>query len=63
MKVNIKTLIDDVQCYETVRALRWSKRRKCPFCNSIGTIKRGYDVSYSAPPIGFEKLGCNLKEE
>ena len=43
MKVNIKTLIDDVQCYETVRELRWPKIRECPFCDSINTIKRGYD--------------------
>jgi transposase-like protein len=48
MKINIKTLIDDVQCYETVRALRWSEKRKCPFCNSICTIKRGCDDKESA---------------
>ena len=43
MKVNIKTLIDDVQCYETVRELRWPEGRECPFCDSKRVIKRGYD--------------------
>ncbi|MCG8549489.1 MAG: transposase [Desulfobacterales bacterium] len=43
MKVNIKSLIDDVQCYETVRELRWPEIRECPFCDSINTIKKGYD--------------------
>ncbi|MCK9175610.1 MAG: transposase [Desulforhopalus sp.] len=40
MKVNIQTLIDDVQCYATVR---WPEGRECPFCNSKKVIKRGYD--------------------
>jgi len=48
MKVNIKTLIDDVQCYETVRELRWPKIRECPFCDSTNTIKKGYDDRESA---------------
>ncbi|HBT88674.1 MAG TPA: DDE transposase, partial [Desulfobacter sp.] len=39
MKVNIKTLIDDVQCYEI---------SECPFCDSINTIKKGYDDRESA---------------
>ena len=47
MNVNIKTLIDDVQCYDTVRELRWPEGRECPFCNSKKVIKRGYDHSAS----------------
>ena len=43
MKVNIKTLIDDVQCYDTVRELRWPEGRECPFCGSRRVIKRGFD--------------------
>lgn len=43
MKVNIKTLIDDVQCYDTVRELRWPEGRECPFCSSKRVIKRGFD--------------------
>jgi transposase-like protein len=43
LKVNIKNLIDDVQCYESVRELRWPEGRECPFCNSKKVIKRGSD--------------------
>ncbi|HAR32549.1 MAG TPA: transposase [Desulfobacter sp.] len=39
MQVNIKTLIDDRQCYETVRELRWPEGCQCPFCDS----KRGFN--------------------
>jgi transposase-like protein len=28
--------------------LRWSEGRECPFCNSISTIKKGYDDKESA---------------
>ena len=43
MLVNIKTLIDDAQCYDTVRELRWPEERQCPFCDSKRVIKRGFD--------------------
>ena len=43
MKVNIKNLMDNVQCYDTVRELRWPKGRQCPFCDSKYVIRRGYD--------------------
>ncbi|MBM9520112.1 transposase [Desulforhopalus vacuolatus] len=43
MKVNIQTLMDDVQCYATVRELRWPEGRECPFCTSKKVIKRGCD--------------------
>lgn len=43
MLVNIKTLIDDAQCYDTVRELRWPEGRQCPFCDSKRVIKRGFD--------------------
>ena len=32
--VNIKNLIDDVQCYQTVRELRWAAGVRCPSCES-----------------------------
>ena len=31
MQVNIKKLIDDVQCYQTVRELRWPEGIECPY--------------------------------
>ena len=43
MQVNIKKLIDDVQCYQTVRELRWPDGVECPSCQSTQVIKRGFD--------------------
>ncbi|MGD9822787.1 transposase [Desulfobacter sp.] len=43
MQVNIETLIDDAQCYDTVRELRWPEECQCPHCDSKRVIKRGFD--------------------
>lgn len=43
MQVNIKDLIDDAQCYDTVRELRWPEGRECPFCNSKRVIRKGFN--------------------
>ena len=43
MQVNIKNLIDDVQCYQTLRDLRWPDGINCPSCESKHVIKRGFD--------------------
>ena len=43
MQVNITKLIDDVQCYQTVRELRWPDGVACPSCESKDVIKRGFD--------------------
>jgi transposase-like protein len=43
LQVNIKNLIDDVQCYQTVRELRWPDGVECPSCQSTQVIKRGFD--------------------
>ena len=43
MQVNIKNLIDDVQCDQTVCELRWPNGVQCPFCESRHVIKRGFD--------------------
>lgn len=48
MQVNIKNLIDDTQCYDTVRELRWPEGRKCPVCDSHRVIRRGCDKKESA---------------
>ena len=48
MQVNIKNLIDDVQCYQTVRDLRWPDGIDCPSCESKHVIKRGFDDTESA---------------
>jgi transposase-like protein len=41
--VNIKHLVDDVQCYQTVRELRWPDGVACPSCESKHGMKRGLD--------------------
>jgi len=43
LQVNITNLIDDVQCYQTVRELRWSEGIICPSCQSKQIIKHGFD--------------------
>src|SRR6266704_3900597 len=43
VQVNIKNLIDEVQCYQTVRELRWPDGVVCPSCESKEVIKRGFD--------------------
>jgi transposase-like protein len=43
LQINIKNLIDDVQCYQTVRELRWPDGIACPSCQSKHVIKRGCD--------------------
>jgi len=43
VQVNIKHLIDEVQCYQTVRELRWPDGVACPSCASQHVIKRGCD--------------------
>lgn len=48
MQVNIKNLIDDHQCYDTVRELRWPEGRTCPFCETHRVIRKGFDDKESA---------------
>jgi len=43
LHVNIKHLVDDVQCYQTVRELRWPDGVACPSCESQHGMKRGLD--------------------
>ena len=43
VQINIKKLIDDSQCYQTVRELRWPDGIACPSCQSTQVIKRGVD--------------------
>jgi transposase-like protein len=43
VQVNITSRIDEVQCYQAVRELRWPEGIACPSCASIQVIKRGFD--------------------
>ncbi len=48
MLVNIKNLIDDAQCCQTVREIRWPEGRKCAFCDAKDVIRRGFDETEPA---------------
>jgi transposase-like protein len=41
--VNIRNLIDDAKCFQTIRDIRWPDRVLCPFCSSQDVIKDGRD--------------------
>ena len=43
MQVNITHRVDDVQCYQTVRKLRWPHGVMCPACESTQVITRGFE--------------------
>ena len=43
MQVNIMNLLDDTQCYDTVRELRWPEGRQCPFCESKHVVRHVFD--------------------
>jgi len=60
VQVNIKKLIDEVQCYQTVRDLRWPDGIICPSCQSKEVIKRGFDDTEPARQR-YECHGCNRR--
>src|SRR5262249_22638416 len=60
VQVNIKKLIDEVQCYQTVRELRWPEGIICPSCQSKEVIKRGFDDTEPARQR-YECHGCNRR--
>jgi transposase len=41
--VNIRDLIDDAKCFQTVREMRWPDGVECPFCASRDVTKDGRD--------------------
>jgi transposase-like protein len=43
VQLNITKLSDDVQCYQTLRELRWPDGVVCPSGASQQVIKRGFD--------------------
>lgn len=40
--LSIKHLVSEAQCYETIRQLRWQEGVRCPHCDSVDTIRRGF---------------------
>jgi transposase-like protein len=45
--INIRDLIDDAKCYQTVREIRWPDQILCPHCSSESVIKDGRDDTQS----------------
>jgi len=43
MRVNIHGLIDNAQCYQMVRQLRWPAGVECPHCHATEVVKNGRD--------------------
>src|SRR6266705_4741404 len=60
VQVNIKNLIDEVQCYQTVRELRWPDGVVCPSCESKEVIKRGFDDTEPARQR-YECTDCHTR--
>ena len=45
--VNIRDLIDDAKCFQTVREMRWPDGVSCPHCSANSVIKDGRDDTQS----------------
>ncbi len=41
--INIRDLIDDAKCFQTVREMRWPNGVTCPHCDSASVVKDGRD--------------------
>ena len=41
--INLPDLIDEAQCFQTVRDLRWPGRVICPHCDAKHVVKDGKD--------------------
>jgi transposase-like protein len=41
--LHIKSLIDDAQCFQAVRHLRWPEGVRCPHCSCSNITKQGHD--------------------
>ncbi len=57
MKVSLEigSLINNEQCYEQVRRLRWLKKITCPHCQSEAVIKRGKDDRAPSPTLRMSR--------
>ena len=60
VQVNIKHLIDNGQCYQTVRELRWPDGITCPSCASTHVIKRSCDDTEFARQR-YECTACHTR--
>jgi len=61
LTISLGLPIDDVQCYETVRNLRWPNGIQCPFCDSHNVIKRGFDDNKESARQRYECKDCRKR--
>ena len=54
--LNIRDLIDDARCYQTVRDLRWLDGVSCPYCSSPSVNK---DRRMTPNPIANANANAN----
>lgn len=48
MLLKIQDLLDEAQCYDRIREMRWPEGRRCPECDSERVIRRGFDDQHPA---------------
>lgn len=46
--LQLRSLVDDAKCFETVRALRWPQGVHCPHCDSSQVVRKGVDDTQPA---------------
>jgi hypothetical protein len=47
--LNIRAIVDDIKCFETVRGLRWPDGVRCAHCELASVIKHGRDDTQASP--------------
>lgn len=55
MRMRIQDLMDEAQCYDQLREMRWPAGRRCPFCDGRRVIRRGFDDQHPAR----QRYQCN----
>lgn len=43
MELRIQALLNDAQCYDQLREMRWPEGRTCPHCEGKRVVRRGFD--------------------
>jgi transposase-like protein len=46
--LQLRSLVDDAKCFETVRQLRWPQGVRCPHCDSAQVVRKGADDTQPA---------------
>jgi len=57
--LNIRAIIDDAKCFQTVRELRWPDGVRCPHCDSASVVKHGRDETQPERQRYHCRGGCN----